>query len=129
LPICCNNVIVLPTLWLTGKIRYVAFYCLWQLDELWLEVNKCLCSNCLFFIKAENYTWILGNYSSLLFELFTLMNVLHLNIVQAALCLCSTLFIISRLKLMKINQYYRLQKIVKESDFRKQNAFSCFLKK
>lgn len=67
MPICCNNVIALPTLWLTGKIRYVAFYCLWQLDELWLEVSKCLCSNCLFFIKAENYTWALGKYSSYCF--------------------------------------------------------------
>lgn len=58
---------------------------------------------------------ILGHWGNTLLtafklELFTLMNVLYLNIVQAALCLYSTLFIISRLKLMKINQHSRMKK-------------------
>lgn len=74
---------------------------------------------------------ILGHWGNTLLtafklELFTLMNVLYLNIVQAALCLYSTLFIISRLKLMKINQHSRMKKIIKESDFKKWNVLSCF---
>lgn len=111
MPICCNSVIAWPPLWLTGKIRDVAFYCLWQSDELWLEASKSLSSNRLIFIRAGNDTWILGSYSLMLF-VYSCSHWCSLpKYLQPALCLCITPpFIISRLKLKEINQYWRLKK-------------------